>query len=50
MGSYSGLGEKGAPGVNLYAEPFFRENGFTRVPVLVQWMATLRCSKCPDAR
>ncbi|TET37335.1 MAG: SPASM domain-containing protein [Planctomycetota bacterium] len=44
MGSYSGLGEKGAPGVNLYAEPFFRENGFTRVPVLVQWMATLRCS------
>lgn len=44
MGSYSGLGEKGAPGVNLYAEPFFQENGFTRVPVLVQWMATLRCS------
>lgn len=33
---------------SLESDEFFKENGYTRSPVLVQWMATQRCSlSCP---
>jgi MoaA/NifB/PqqE/SkfB family radical SAM enzyme len=49
MGSHHDLWQSGAAGAS-FDEEFFRERGFSRAPLLVQWMATeqcsLRCSHC----
>lgn len=48
MGTYSITRQHGRDLDALQGETFFREHGWTRVPRLVQWMATLRCPlSCP---
>lgn len=48
MGSHHDLWQSGAAGA--FDESFYRERGFSRAPLLVQWMVTeqcsLRCSHC----
>ena len=43
MGTHASTLRHGKTQDNLKGDTFFEEHGWTRVPRLVQWMATLRC-------
>lgn len=48
MGTHFGTVRKDLSGKELGFDSFFQENGYTRAPLLVQWMATARCAlACP---
>ena len=48
MGSHTKSRKHGTDGLHASDAAFLKEHGYSRVPQIVQWMATLRCDlSCP---